>query len=287
MDQRVLPLSEDDQAEIVAKRKWVLGHYAAGSTQEYESLEGKLGLLDTILRNRWIDPGETLKLQCLGVTFGDALVQRLGLRWVAIEDEFGHDPALVAERTTIKVFPLTMISKRIEAGETVDVRDLFRRACGTIECLRAEEGSRDPGLADRMASSSVLVAALLTIRSSYARNIEEPHEGVPDTAQFWFTRDQDWRVRTYAMDHDIHVHLIRESGQARSLSVPEAIEHLRKHYEEVIERVAVLEFPDPADDGAVARILAASHLTGQLEVGTSGVAFLNPDGGSYRTQSTP
>jgi hypothetical protein len=67
------------------------------------------------------------------VTFGDALVQELGLKWVAIDDEYGRDAALVLEGTSVKVFPLTSISKRVEAGETVDVRELFAAACSTIK----------------------------------------------------------------------------------------------------------------------------------------------------------
>lgn len=67
------------------------------------------------------------------MTFGDALVQELGLKWVAIDDEYGRDAALVLEGTSVKVFPLTSISKRVEAGETVDVRELFAAACSTIK----------------------------------------------------------------------------------------------------------------------------------------------------------
>lgn len=106
--------------------------------REYDSLEGKLQLLDTILRNKWVAPDETLKLQCLGVTFGDALAQKLGLAWVAVEDAHGRDPALTLEGTSVRVFPLTSISKRVERGEEVDVYALLEDACRTIERLRRE-----------------------------------------------------------------------------------------------------------------------------------------------------
>ena len=95
-------------------------------------------LIDTILQNKWIAPDQTLKLQCLGVTFGDALAQKLGLRWVAVEDKYGRDPALTLEGTSILVFPLTSISKRVERGEEVEVYGLFEDACRTIERLRRE-----------------------------------------------------------------------------------------------------------------------------------------------------
>jgi len=59
------------------------------------------------------------------------------LVWVAIEDAYGRDPALRDEETSIVTFPMTTISKRVERGETVDVRGLFDAACQSIARLRA------------------------------------------------------------------------------------------------------------------------------------------------------
>ena len=138
MTQRLLPLSDDDVRALDAKRRWVQGHYESNAVEKYQTLEGKLALLHTILSGQWIAPDETLKLQCLGITFGDALAQTLGLEWRMVEDEYGRDPALVQPGTSIVVFPQTSISKRIETGEWVDVRALFEAACRTIQRLRDE-----------------------------------------------------------------------------------------------------------------------------------------------------
>ena len=80
MDQKCEPLNQDDIADLAAKRTWVCQHYDEAARHKYDTLDGKLVLIDTILRNKWIAPDQTLKLQCLGVTFGDALAQKLGLR---------------------------------------------------------------------------------------------------------------------------------------------------------------------------------------------------------------
>jgi len=138
MKQKVEELSQEDITRVEAQRKWVRGHYPTESEHKYQSLEGKLALLDTILRNKWIEPHETVKLQCLGITFGDALAQKLGLKWVAVEDEHGRDPALIVEGTSIKAFPLTSISKRIERGEEVDAFSLFEIACEQINELKQQ-----------------------------------------------------------------------------------------------------------------------------------------------------
>lgn len=132
MQPRILPLEGDLAADVQAKRNWVLGHYEQEAEASYATVEAKLRLLDTILSNGWVEPHETVKLQALGVAFGDALAQKLGLTWVAIDDEYGCDAALILEGTSVRVFPITSISKRVEAGEAVDVPELFEQACATI-----------------------------------------------------------------------------------------------------------------------------------------------------------
>ena len=139
MEQRIEPLAGADATDVAEKRRWVREHYEPDAQYKYETLEGKLQLLEVILGNNWIAPEETLKLQCLGITFGDALAQAMGLTWITVEDEYGRDPALILEGTSLISFPLTSISKRIEAGETVDVRELFQAACNTITRLKDEQ----------------------------------------------------------------------------------------------------------------------------------------------------
>jgi hypothetical protein len=123
--QQIHTPAESDIADVEAKREWVRSHFEPEARHKYATLEGKLRLLDTILSNRWIEPTETLKLQCLGITFGDALAQELGMKWVVVEDEYGRDPALCFADSAVLAFPLTSISKRAEQGEVVNVYELF------------------------------------------------------------------------------------------------------------------------------------------------------------------
>ena len=135
MEQRVDKLTPADLANIETGRRWVRDHFTPEAQHKYGQLSEKLRLLQTILDAGWIDAAETHKLQCLGITFGDALVQELGMEWVMVEDEHGRTPAIRLPGTTVIVFPLTMVSKRIEDGETVDVRDLFGRVVGRVREL--------------------------------------------------------------------------------------------------------------------------------------------------------
>jgi hypothetical protein len=124
MSQLIATLNDGDLDRMQKHRDWVVGHFDDPTT--YESVSGKLGVIQAILDNGWIEKQETWKLQSLGVAFGDALVQEVPeLFWVAVDDEFGRDPALRWLQTSTLVFPLTAISKRVEDGIAVDVYQIF------------------------------------------------------------------------------------------------------------------------------------------------------------------
>jgi hypothetical protein len=139
VEQRIGPLGSEDLANIEVGGHWVRDHFTPESRHRYEQLSEKLRLLQTILDAGWIEASETNKLQCLGITLGDALVQELGMEWVMVEDENGRDPAIRFPGTTVVAFPLTMISKRIEDRESIDVADLFSRVSA-----RLREHARNP-----------------------------------------------------------------------------------------------------------------------------------------------
>ena len=140
MKQIINPLSQEESARLEAQRKWVREHYETNPEASYSSVAGKLAVINTILLSGWVEPHETVKLQSLGVAFGDALVQDLELIWVTIQDEYGIDPGLICEGTSVKVFPLTSISKRIERGEAVDVYHLFGEACKAVAYAKSQQG---------------------------------------------------------------------------------------------------------------------------------------------------
>ncbi len=141
MDQKIEPLSADDVENLDRARNWVKDFFTEGAEEKYASLEDKLRLLDTIVSKKWIEPTETAKLQSLGVAFGDALVQKLGLEWVMVEDEYGRDPSVLFPGTKLMAHPLTAISKRIESGEGIDIYDLFKGFCERLQDLKNKNWS--------------------------------------------------------------------------------------------------------------------------------------------------
>ena len=67
----------------------------------------------------------TVELQSLGILLGDLIATRCQLDWVVVQDNYGADPALRNGATSQLLFPLTMLSKRVERGEPVRVAQLF------------------------------------------------------------------------------------------------------------------------------------------------------------------
>jgi hypothetical protein len=127
-----------------------------------------------------------------------------------------------------------------------------------------------------------LLLAVLTTASSYARELEQEASDLPDTLQWWIG-SETWRIRTYALDHDIHTHLVSKSGQE---ALELALGNNAKHYAAITREQHVIEIPDGTDGPAVARALAALELAPFLEVAER-FAFWKPDDAPYRTQSSP
>jgi hypothetical protein len=132
MEKVVRELSDEEMTQLEAQRSGVRKHFEPDAQHKYDTVSGKIHVIDTIVRSNWVQRHETAKLESLGVTFGDALAQALQLKWVAIEDESGRKPGLVLEGTSVNCLPITTIAKRIQYGEEINVVELFAQACATI-----------------------------------------------------------------------------------------------------------------------------------------------------------
>jgi hypothetical protein len=138
-EQKITGLTEADQKRLRDQRA-VAEKYIGNedSKQKYQTATGKLGTIRAILKTDMFTREQTYEIQALGVVLGDAFVQELGREWIMVEDAHGRDPAVRMPNTTIILFPLTMISKRIERGEQVDVFQLFNAVAAQVEDLRRQ-----------------------------------------------------------------------------------------------------------------------------------------------------
>ena len=115
-------LSESDRARLDQQRELV----AATAKRKYGTSEltktaADLGVLQRLVDDRAFDKTQTYELQSLGVAFGDVLASELPLRWAMVSDEYGTDPTLRYKDGAVNINALTMISKRVERGESVNL----------------------------------------------------------------------------------------------------------------------------------------------------------------------
>ena len=127
---RAAPLSADVAADVDARREWVWASVSADTPLDRSDDRTALSVISALLAD--VRPDETWKLQSLGIVFGDVLARVTGAEWVQVDDERGTDAALRFGGPDDLAFPLTMISRRVEAGEEVDVLELFRAVATTI-----------------------------------------------------------------------------------------------------------------------------------------------------------
>lgn len=100
-----------------------------------------LDVIQAILDSGELESDQTYELQSLGIAFGRALVSAVdGLDWAIVHDEYGSDPTLRYRHTALCVNVLTTISKRVEDGQDVRVRELFEGLQGALQEAILEMG---------------------------------------------------------------------------------------------------------------------------------------------------
>ena len=125
-------LSALDAALLDKQRELVAREIAARYQAKLARTKADLVLLQRLLDDAVFKPPQTFELQSLGVVFGDVVAAETGLHWVMVTDEYGTDPTLVRGKSSLQVNTLTMISKRVERGEKIDVGDLFTRVADSV-----------------------------------------------------------------------------------------------------------------------------------------------------------
>jgi hypothetical protein len=138
-DQTFRDLGQNDLNWLAGQRALVeaLIEDNPDAVAKYRTNPGKLGVIRAVLDAKAFRRDQISQLQGLGIILGDALAGELGMKWKMVEDRQGVSPCLVLEGTSIVLFPQTMISKRIERGEGVDVFELFNGIVEKVEELRS------------------------------------------------------------------------------------------------------------------------------------------------------
>ena len=95
-----------------------------------------LKILQRIVDEQLIKQDDHQGWQSVGVVFGDLLADRLDLHWVQMEDESGTSKALQWRKSNNFVFPITMLSKRQQGGQPIDVAALYAKIKSEVSQFR-------------------------------------------------------------------------------------------------------------------------------------------------------
>ena len=125
--EEIEPLNEAEQewvaANVAEARRIVDGDLTA------EALDAVWAAL---LSEEPTDPNPAINM--VGLAFGQLLVDRLGLSWVALTDEAGTEVA-VRGRANFTVFPTNFIAKRYAGRETNFIGPAYDEMVKTAESL--------------------------------------------------------------------------------------------------------------------------------------------------------
>ncbi|MDQ2075501.1 DUF3806 domain-containing protein [Marinimicrobium sp. ABcell2] len=93
-----------------------------------------LTTLQTIVDRGMIPRDDKLRLQALGAVLGNVMEAEVAqLKWKIYEDDKGRSRALCVEGTKECLFPVTMLSRRIEVGLKPDVQKVYNDAMKLME----------------------------------------------------------------------------------------------------------------------------------------------------------
>lgn len=137
-------LAPDDEWVTYIAEMWLLGSQISEDVtgQEMDGSMQDIHRLQTIIDSGKIPVENTQELQSLGIVFGKVFVNETpDYDWWVVEDEYGKDACVRYKKTTLLIFPQTMLSKRIEDGEQVDVAELFTGLREDLERIKKENYS--------------------------------------------------------------------------------------------------------------------------------------------------
>lgn len=119
MDRRFME-NQMDALDDIARRE--LGRQLSGNKQR------DIELLQSLLDRGLVDAEDTALLQGMGIVLGELLRKEKGLYWTIYTDKRGRTRALEIPGKREFLFPVTMISRRVEAGVAVNVEEIYDRA---------------------------------------------------------------------------------------------------------------------------------------------------------------
>jgi hypothetical protein len=123
---RITQLSAQDETWLVRAEAHILEVMRAKyGFEKFARSESDLGHLQRLFDDRVITAKDLLGAQCIGVVLGNLFVETTSMRWMRVANEFGDMISLHSEAIHFTLYPLSMISKRLEDGRKIDLVALY------------------------------------------------------------------------------------------------------------------------------------------------------------------
>lgn len=116
----------DSQVELID----TLGRQQLGTPVRGDT--GDIELLQRMVYRGLIERDDKQTLQATGVVLGNLMVKTHGLSWRVYEDERGRSRAVCAQASDHCLFPVTMLSRRLQVGLVVNVQEVYDNAMALI-----------------------------------------------------------------------------------------------------------------------------------------------------------
>ena len=132
-DTHITVLTLADQQDLQNKVAMINDVARSKLGTEVHGDQSDIETLQRIANGRFIDPQDTKRLQATGVVLGNLLKKDFDLEWMVYEDTDGRSRALCVPKTEQCLFPITMISRRLEVNAPVDVQAIYNNAATIIK----------------------------------------------------------------------------------------------------------------------------------------------------------
>ena len=132
----VSAFTDADLAALRSRRERLLGQ--PGFFGDIGTIDGKLRLIDLMLKDAQAVRDDMFLLESLGVLLGDAVGEQKGMSWYMLETSAGRVPCIGLPGLPVKIPPIAILGDAIMEGQTIKARDMFDDLCRTIDDWSAE-----------------------------------------------------------------------------------------------------------------------------------------------------
>ncbi|MES2037157.1 MAG: rhomboid family intramembrane serine protease [Pseudomonadota bacterium] len=128
--------SAADILKAESQRNWVKQQYLPEARTQFDTIEGKLRIIEVILQQKPIEARATHEVQAIELVFADALVQETGLKWAVIDNDQQRIFVMTSADAPPVIFSPVPASKIMQAvmnaNEDANLSGLFKTSVQTI-----------------------------------------------------------------------------------------------------------------------------------------------------------